>query len=438
MNRDNFPESSVRRRSFFVGIGAAAVAAGTVGVMANRYGQGDQPTPRTAVVPQAEQPALLDLPRIQWEGGPDYWRNFRLAANAGWTDPAFFPLAVFFGRAAHAEQLKSVGINTFQGIEHNAPLRDATSKGIFCIVQNEFSTAEIGDDPNVVGLFANDECDIGLGCAGTDTNENLADMQRQVSALRSRNDGRFINANYSKGVLDSFWAQGNMDDFMDVVDVASVDNYAYTSPHVGLAVTQSPHWKSGAPAMRSATYGWLVDRMRAYQAPPGIKPNWMFVETGMPFLDDAGARTISPEEIEGACWSAIIHEARGIMFFQHNNDGVNGGYSLVECSEARKELIRASNAKITSLAPVINTQSYIWDFGPGVDTMLKALDGSAYVFAEIALATEPGARAFRLPPSIVGTTVEVVGEGRTLKVKDSNFTDIFAFEHSHHIYRIAL
>ncbi|MDR7160363.1 hypothetical protein [Arthrobacter sp. BE255] len=399
------------------------MAATTVGVLANG---------------KVTKPASLDLPRIPWEGGPEYWRNFPKAANAGWTEPAFFPLAVFFGRAAHAQQLKSVGINTFQGVEHNAPLSDVTSTGIFCIVQNEFSAAEIENNPNVVGLFANDECDIGLGCIGADTNENLADMQRQVSALRSRNDGRFVNANYSKGVLESFWAQGNMDDFMDVVDVASIDNYAYTSPDVGLTITQSPHWRSGTPTMRSATYGWLVDRMRSYQAPPGTKPNWMFVETAMPFLNDTGARTISPEEIEGACWSAIIHEARGIMFFQHNNDGVNGGYSLVECSEARKERIRASNAKITSLAPVINTQSYIWDFGPGVDTMLKVHDASAYVFAEIALATEPGERTFRLPPSFSETAVEVVGEGRTLEVVDGTFMDSFAFEYTHHIYRIAL
>ena len=77
------------------------------------------------------------------------------------------------------------------------------------------------------------------------------------------------------------------------------------------------------------------------------------------------------------------------MFFQHNNDGVNGAYSLVDCSEERKKKIRESNARITSLAAVINTQSYAWDFGPGVDTMLKAKGGSAYVFAEIALTTEP-------------------------------------------------
>jgi hypothetical protein len=162
----------------------------------------------------------------------------------------------------------------------------------------------------------------------------------------------------------------------------------------------------------------------------------MFVETAMPFLNDAGARTITPEEIEGACWSAIIHEARGIVFFQHNNDGVNGGYSLVDCSEERKELIRVSNAKITSLAPVINTQSYVWNFGPGIDSMLKAHDGSMYVFAEITLTSDPGPRTFTLPPGIGGTNVEVLDEGRTVKVMDGKFTDDFPHEYTHHVYRI--
>ncbi|WP_259460347.1 hypothetical protein [Pseudarthrobacter phenanthrenivorans] len=424
---------AVNRRTFLIGVGATAAGVGAAGMAAASFNNG-------ANVPQPlpGHPPLLDLPRIEWEGGPAYWGAFPKAAAAGWTDPSFFPLAVFFGRPAHADQLKSVGINTFQAVEHNDALRVATSKGIFCIVQDEFSAAEIGDDPRAVGLFAYDECDMGLSCGGEDTETNLANMHRQVADLRARNDGRFINANYSKGVLETWWALGTMDDFMGAVDVASVDNYAYTSPDTAAAIVLSPHWPAGATPARAATYGWLVDRMRSYQAGPGSKPNWMFVETAMPFLNDTGARTITPEQIEGACWSAIIHEARGICFFQHNNDGVNGGYSLVDCSEERKDFIRRSNAKITALAPVINTQSYAWDFGPGLDTMLKAKDRVAYVFAEIALGTDPGSRTFTLPPSVSGTTIEVVDEGRSVKLEDGRFVDEFAHEYTHHIYRIAI
>jgi hypothetical protein len=39
---------------------------------------------------------------------------------------------------------------------------------------------------------------------------------------------------------------------------------------------------------------------------------------------------------------------------------------------------------------------------------------------------------------IKGTTVEVMNEGRTLDVSGSSFTDDFAFEFTHHIYRITI
>ncbi len=422
------------RRNFLVGMGAAALTAGTAGVVLSGIGQAGESEPAVDTAGTASN--TLDLPRIAWEGGPDFWRKFPKAAASGWTDPAFFPVGVFFGRPAHAKQLKALGINVFQAVEHNDPLSVATAEGMFCIPQDEFTAIEIGDDPMVVGLLAYDECDMGLGCGGGNTFESMASMRAQVNALRSRNDGRFVNANYSKGVLETFWARGTMSEFMSVVDCASVDNYAYTSPDTGVAVAASPHWPVGVPVARSATYGWLVDRMRAFQLSPGVQPNWLLVETAMPYLSDRDAATITPEQIEGACWSGIIHEARGIVFFQHNNDGVNGNYSLVDSPAERQERIRTILSGISAMAPVLNTQSYEWDFGGGTDTMLKAYDGGAYVFASIALGTEPGSRTFSLPASFSATALEVLGEERTIPISNSTFTDDFAFEYTHHTYRI--
>jgi hypothetical protein len=48
-----------------------------------------------------------------------------------------------------------------------------------------------------------------------------------------------------------------------------------------------------------------------------------------------------------------------------------------------------------------------------------------------------GSRTFTLPAGLTGN-VEVVGEGRTIAVADGSFTDSFASEFTHHIYRIAL
>ena len=383
--------------------------------------------------------SLEYLPRIPWEGGPAYFDQFPKASAAGWNDPSFFPIAVYMGKPEHAPQLKAMGINTYMGAEHDgSALSTITDAGIFVLAQDEWSPAEVGTDGRAVGWFVSDECDIGLGCSGLDAATNLADQQGKVARIRGLNDGRFAMANYSNGVLDTYWAQGSMAGLIDVVDVASVDKYAYTSPFVDDQIVHSPHWPEGAKPATSAAYGWLVDRMRAYQDPAGDQPNWIFVESAMPLLLDKGSLTISVEQMEGAAWSAIIHEARGLTYFQHNNGTPCGFYSLVDCEAERLNGIRAINEGITALAPVLNTQSYQYNFNTTMDTMLKAYGGSAYIFASIGLGQSPGAKSFTLPVGVTGSTVEVVGENRTLSVVDGAFTDTFASEFSHHTYKVAV
>ncbi|WP_224048029.1 hypothetical protein [Arthrobacter sp. NicSoilB4] len=343
------------------------------------------------------------------------------------------------GKPEHAPQLKAVGINTYMGAEHDgSALSTITDDGLFVLAQDEWSPAEVGDDGRVVGWFVSDECDIGLGCTGADAAANLVDQQGKVARTRGLNDGRFAMANYSNGVLDTYWAQGSMAGLMEVVDVASVDKYAYTSPFVDGQIVHSPHWPEGAKPATSAAYGWLLDRMRSYQDPAGTHPNWIFVESAMPLLTDQGSLTISVEQLEGAAWSAIIHEARGLAYFQHNNGSRCGFYSLVDCDAERLSAIRAINKGITALAPILNTQSYQHRFNTTTETMLKTYKGSAYIFAGIGLGQSPGAKAFALPAGVTGSTVEVVGENRTLSVVDGSFTDTFASEFSHHTYKVAI
>ncbi|ADX75038.1 hypothetical protein Asphe3_39500 [Pseudarthrobacter phenanthrenivorans Sphe3] len=383
--------------------------------------------------------SIRNLPKVPWEGGPAYWNRFPKAAAAGWNDPSFFPISVFMGKPEHAPQLKALGINTYMGAEHDgSPLSEVTGSGLFVLPQDEWSTAEVGQDPRAVGWFVSDECDIGLGCSGLDAAANLLDQQQKVDRIRGLKDGRFTMANYSNGVLDTYWAQGSMAELMKVVDVASVDKYAYTSPFVDDQLAHSPHWPNGAEPATSGAYGWLVDRMRSYQDPVGAHPNWIFIEAARPLLLEDGSLTISLEQMEGAAWSAIIHEARGLAYFQHNNGTTCGFYSLVECDADRLKGIRAINAGIQALAPVLNTQSYQYSFNTTTDTMLKEFEGSAYIFAGIGLTHSPGQKTFTLPAGVTASAVEVVGENRTLDVADGAFTDNFEAEYSHHTYKFSL
>ncbi|MGO4145365.1 hypothetical protein AB4Y77_09795 [Paenarthrobacter sp. YAF11_1] len=358
-------------------------------------------------------------------------------------NPNLFPVSVYYGKPEHATQLKDIGVNVYQNAEHDgSTMASITNTGMLVIAGTEWSRTEVGSNPNVVGWDTYDECDmLGLGCNGSTYEQNLQQMKNKVAQIRGFNDGRFAFANYSKGILGTYWAPGLMDDFMAAVDAASVDNYMYARADLQDELNRTPAWPQGAKTATSAAYGWQMDQMRKFQSAPGIHPNWIFVESARPFLNASNDRTITPEQMEGAMWSGIIHEARGISIFQHNNNGQAGfgTYSLVQAPADRKAKIKTALAGIQALAPVLNTQSYVWNAGAtGTDTMLKAKDGSAYLFAGIGVNGATGAKTFTLPAGITGTQVEVVGENRTISVQNGKFTDSFANEYTHHVYKVTI
>jgi len=145
--------------------------------------------------------------------------------------------------------------------------------------------------------------------------------------------------------------------------------------------------------------------------------------------------------------NSVINEARGIVYFNQSLSGACQGGSIFRQSQVTPNFCGASqvaaakvvNNQIHQLAPIINSQSYRHTFGAGLNTMLKAHDGSAYVFAMIDGAGAPGDRTFTLPTGVHGVSVEVLGENRTLPVgSDGTFRDAFANEYSYHIYRVSI
>lgn len=395
-------------------------------------------TPSSSVTPSPSSsvPAVLDLPREAWSGGAGYWAKFPKAVSAGWTDPNFFPIAVFLGKPEHATALKAAGINTYMGAEHDgSTMASITNTGMSVIAQSEWTPAEVGNDQRVVGWHLSDECDMGYSGCGDDEATQLATQTRYATTARARNDGRFLQANFGNGVLGTWWAKTTMPQHLGLVDVSSVDKYAYTSPHVQGLLPNSPFWPAGKTAKSAGAYGWLQDRMESFTSPAGTKPNWVFVESAMPYLTEAGATSITPEQAEGAVWNSIIHGASGIAWFQHNNGPGCGTYSIVDCP-AQRAAVTKVNSQVQSLAKVLNTQPYVWGFGAGLDTSLRVSDGYAYIIAMTDGGS--GSRTFTLPAGITGSTVEVVGESRTLPISGGKFTDTFAAESVHHVYRIRL
>ena len=71
---------------------------------------------------------------------------------------------------------------------------------------------------------------------------------------------------------------------------------------------------------RAANYGKVVDRGRQLDALDGKRqPIYAFVELGWPGTN--GLRSITGDEVAGAVMNSLIHEARGVIYFNHSFAG---------------------------------------------------------------------------------------------------------------------
>lgn len=410
------------------------------------------PTPTATVTvtpPPAGQPgASLSLPRIPWEGGPAYWNNFSATKAAGWTDPSFFPITVWYnGISSNSEALydKSVGINTYIGMSDTTPYSLFKDNGVYWI-GDKLNSSFTNASTNWVGNFLDDEVDGRYTPA-----EGRAHLQSLKDAVAG--NGRFNYANFTQIVISGDGNQSDAETYVNnYTDAVSVDMYWYTIPFCDWTPYQGGNYiqpVNKANCRTSSSYGKTVDMLRQRDAKDGkLQPIWNFVENlnGGPGASDPAAY-ITPGQLKGAVMNSVINEARGIIYFNQSLSGSCQGGSIVRqsqvtpnfCGAAQINAAKDVDGLIHQLAPVINTQSYQYSFGTGLDTMLKTYNGSAYVFAMVDGASTPGSRTFTLPTGVNGTSVEVVGENRTLSVgANRTFTDSFAREYSYHVYRITL
>jgi hypothetical protein len=137
---------------------------------------------------------------------------------------------------------------------------------------------------------------------------------------------------------------------------------------------------------------------------------------------------------------SIIHGAQGIGYFCHQWDPfIEAG--LLSNTEM-KNAVAAINAQIISLAAVLNTQSVSNGVTNSmvpdtitVDTMVKRSGGYTYVFVMPMRRGSVNA-TFTLRSFSGSSTVEVVGEGRTITASNGVFQDAFT-SYAVHIYKIA-
>ncbi|WP_430296047.1 hypothetical protein [Sinomonas sp. B1-1] len=388
----------------------------------------------------------LDLPRIPWEGGSSYWASFDKAKAGGWTDPSFFPIVAWYDGVSSTEEVsfdKSLGINTYIGMPNTLDSSLLDSSGQFWIggkLNDSFSAST----KSWVGYFLDDEVDGRFPPA--EGRAHLDSLRKEMP------EGLFAYANFTSMVLETDLAAGDSEKFVNgYTDAVSVDKYWYTIPQCSQMPYRNPFLVPIAQKERrsASSYGRTIDALRKRDDADGKpQPLWAFIEN-MGGVDNASAFSgyITPDQLKGAVMNSILHEARGILYFNQSFTGPCQSSNVFRsaqvipsfCGIPQVKAVQAVDEVIKNLAPVINTQSYVWNFGEGLDTMLKADGGYAYIFSMPSAASRPGARDFQLPAQVMGRSVEVLNESRTLSADShGRFTDSFPQEWSFHIYKVKI
>ncbi|WP_377973766.1 hypothetical protein [Arthrobacter ulcerisalmonis] len=386
---------------------------------------------------------MLNLPRIPWEGGPDYWKQFPNAKE--WTDPSFFPIGIWFNGFSNNAEVqwdKDHGINTYAGMWEGTDFSLFEDNDVYWL-GNKLNSTFKDDSPNWPGVLLDDEVD------GRFTpSEGIKHLESLKSELVT-GQGKFAYANFTQLVIGSDMSIADQERYVNLTDAVSVDMYWYTIPFCDWTPYRGTLYADPvdqATCRTASSYGKAVNGMTIRDAADGkLQPRWMFLENLNGLSGQAHVGYIQPGQVKGAAMSSVINEARGLFWFNQSFTGdcqTDGALRLAQvqgtsfCGYPQMQAMGEVNNLIQSLAPVLNTQSYEWTFGQRLDTMLKVSKDSAYIFAMTDGTT--GARTFTLPAGIKGTKIDVVGENRSLTVTNGSFSDNFANEYTYHVYKIAM
>jgi hypothetical protein len=151
-----------------------------------------------------------------------------------------------------------------------------------------------------------------------------------------------------------------------------------------------------------------------------------------------GSARPSPHQIRAQVWMSLIHGAAGIQYFCHRFEP---DFSETDCldDETTAAALTGINRELKSLALALNSQSYAIhptssNASVPVDAVLKRPGKSRYIFAA-GMADGVTTARFSLRGLGSVSSVEVIGEGRTLTPALEAFEDAFE-PYAVHLYRL--
>jgi len=418
-----------------------------------------------------------------WYGGGEYYKQFTNAEV--FTDTKRFPVSEWWMNAFDEDfPTEKKYADGAVVVDPQVTPEGPRKAGIWVIRTIDMPmTGKPGAE--TVGWLPEDEADM--------ASEKMAKMEK---AMKKVPKGYLAYSNFGTGVTISSIDRYRVRPLVDRPNLhqVSADLYSYCfSPKVCQQVEEA--W--GVPkeiARRAWIHGKTVERCRAFLTRP--RPVWGLVALGHGGVTAPGepgwSSVPSADEVEGAMMSCIIGGASGILLFPQTfpdtkkapvweaGKAYKAGDTVRDAKEEHRFWYARTDPK-TGVDPTTVTDDTWLSWRPGVfgirdkDHFARGVsdrveqvknrlqnhaevfnsrsqhkrfhadlytrwwpttpDGYSYLLAMQDIHFDKGEYRYQLPEGVGATQVEVVDEDRTIEVSDGGFTDSFANEWEHHLYR---
>jgi hypothetical protein len=354
-------------------------------------------------------------------------------------DTNTFPIAVWLQDPKNARRYKEAGINLYVALwrgptdEQLAQLKEA---GMHVICgQNQAGLAH-KSDPTIAGWMHGDEPDNAQPVRNEKTGKRSygppippAKIVADYEQKRNTDPTRPVMLNLGQGVANDAWKGrgpgASLDDYPGYVkggDIISYDVY----PVAGVT-------RHGPPEL------WLVakglDRLVKWTG--GQKILWNCIECT--HIENADEKA-TPHQVRAEVWMSLVHGSTGIIYFVHEFKPKFNEPALLD-DPAMLKAVTAINREIQSLAGVLNSPTVAEGVSVQssalevpIDAIAKRHGGATYVFA-VAMREAPAKGTFQVRDLPAQAKAEVIGENRTVSVKNGRFEDDFG-PYDVHLYKI--
>lgn len=382
-----------------------------------------------------------------WCGGPAYYAKW---TNGPSTDPAFFPITVWYQNPSSGYFYQQMGVNfhTYWGSPTSTTesqltkLKQYNMSGITGYSDMYLNSV----NKSVVKSWFHPQDEPDNAVNGTQDPVPPASIIADYNAIVAKDATRPVSINLGQGAaIDSWYGRGNRaycpQDYIEYCKGADIISYdVYPMNMTPWVAGVDAAWKKPFKDELSGNIWYVakgVDNLR--KATEYKKPIWAFIECTN--YDTDAACKLTPVETKAEVWMALIHGARGIGYFCHILKPTFTEAGVLN-NAAMKAEVTSINATIKANAAILNTQTVsngatatTGSSANPVDIMVKRYNGFTFIYAVSMRKGTPTA-TFNLRDFVGSSTIEVVGENRTITATNGVFQDVFT-NWGVHIYKVA-